>query len=146
VTNLATAAEVLDATGKSVSAADITRAQSVIATVTGRDLDVDPLPNYRARDLRLLKSAVVWQTAYLDDNPDVLVQLGNVQRASTNGNTVEYAAGGASGSLVAPLAEMSLRRLSWRRSRSIRMRRPPDRPAPQTIIHDGADGEWRPLR
>lgn len=150
MTNLVTVTEVAEATGKSVSASDITRAQAVIATATGRDLDqpwgTDEAPGYRARDLRLLRDAVLWQTAYLDDNPDVLVQLGNIEAASTNGNSVKYGEGGAAASLVGPLAAMSLRRLSWRRSRSIRMRRQRDTPHPQTIVHDGSDREWTPLR
>jgi hypothetical protein len=144
--NLTTAAEVLDATGKSTDAAAIARAQAVIGTVTGRDLDADPLPGYWSRDLRLLKRAVIWQTAYLDDNPHVLSQLGGVVSASTNGNSLSFGPGGAADTLLAPLAAMSLRRLSWRRSRAIPLRKAPDRVHPQTIVHDGSDSEWTPLR
>ena len=68
--------------------------------------------------------------------------------AAANGVSVGYDASGSAGSLVAPLARYALDRLSWRRSRSVRMKRTKDTPivTPQTIINDGADTDWTPLR
>jgi hypothetical protein len=147
VTNLATPEEVNDITGKSVSSADIARAQAMVEDATGVDLSPDPLPAYYTRDLRLLKRAIIWQTAYLDDHPDLLSREPNLTSASTNGNSMSWGEGGSAATLLAPLADMSLRRLSWRRSRSIPLVRAPDQPKrAQTLVNDGLDSEWMPLR
>lgn len=146
MSNLATPEDVSLLTGKSVAAADITRAQGIIEDATGIDLSPSDLTHFRARDLRLLKRAVVWQTSYLDDHPDLLSREAGLVSASTNGNAMQWGEGGSSSGLVSPLAAMSLRRLSWRRSRSVPMVRAKDAPRAQTLVNDGADGEWRPLR
>lgn len=139
--------QVADRTGiAGVTDANIATARGIIAAEVGYDLSADDLPKFRARDLRLVTEAVDWQAAYVKDHPDLLSRDGNLASASTNGNAVSWGPGGAAGSIVAPLAAMSLRRLSWRRSRSVPMRRVADRPLPQTLTNDGNDAEWKPLR
>lgn len=116
--NIVTTTDVMDALGLSVSATDITRAQAVLETITGRQFDLTN--TYVSHDLYLLKQAVIWETAYLQNNPTVLSAQSGVASASTNGVSISYTADGVEASLVAPMAKRALRKLSWnRRSRTV---------------------------
>lgn len=143
-----TPAQVLASTGVAgITDADIATARGILSAAVGVDLSVDPAPVFRARDLSRLTSALDWQAVYVHSNPGLATKAGNLAAASANGVGVTYA-GTSAGALLAPLAKMSLDRLSWRRSRSVKMRRVKDAPlpAPQTLTNDGADGDWTPLR
>lgn len=146
VVTFTSVARVADRTGVTVSDLQLRQAVGVITAEVGYDLAADPLPVFRARDLRLLGEAVDWQAAYIAEHAELLTREGNLNSASTNGNALSWGEGGSAGALIAPLAAMSLKRLSWRRSRSIPMRRTRTSGGPQTLVHDGSDAEWRPLR
>jgi hypothetical protein len=148
---LTTPEKVEEVTGTAVDAADITRAQAVIGLATGVDLDADSLP-YATRDVRHLTSAVIWQTSFMKTHAEqvaeAMVAVRSAVSASANGVSVNYgeAIRGTLNGIVAPLAGMALRRLSWRGSRSVRM--VPSRRAvlrAQTLLLDGDDAEWRRL-
>lgn len=143
---LTTPALVLTATGKTVTTAQVATAQAMIGLLTGLDLDAVPLP-YSARDVRALTRAVTWQSPYVAANPNLAADLGDIASASSNGNSVTYKEGTPEARLLAPLARAALSRLSWKRSRSLRM--VPAKPTPlrsQTLLIDGDDTDWRPLR
>jgi hypothetical protein len=144
-----TIAQVTARTGVAgVTDAHIATARGIVSAVVGVDLSLTPTPVLRLSDLGRLTAAVDWQAVYVKANPGIIEQAGNLTSASANGVAVGYDASGSAGALLAPLARMSLDRLSWRRSRSIRMKRVPDRPVapPQTLVSDGADTDWTPLR
>lgn len=116
---IVTPEQINSALGLTVTVADIAKATMVIETVTGADL-TSPTPEDRfsARDLRYLSQSVTWQVAYLDTNKDVTTAQSNLASASTNGVAVSYTSGpDADAGYLAPLAEMSLNRLSWNKSR-----------------------------
>lgn len=142
-----TPAEVNGITGVTPSVTDIVTATGIVESVTGVDLSTAPSLPFRKADVRHLKQAVAWQARYVKEHPDVLTREAGMTGANTNGVSVSWGPGGSEGGLVAPLARMALRRLSWRGSRSVRMRA--SKPAltiPQTLTNDGADGSWSPLR
>lgn len=141
--------QVLATTGATVTPEEIGVAAGIIESVTGLDLSVDPLP-YAKRDLRHLRSAVAWQARYMQTNGEAVDREGNLASANTNGVAVSWVGGSADG-ILAPLARMALRRLSWRRSKTVRMVKGRPVPAlteapPQTLVSDGDDGSWKPLR
>lgn len=106
--------EVMDAVGISVSSSDIAQAQSVIETVVDVNLsDAAVFAGNLARDQRAFERAVIWQTAFLQSNPDALLRAPDVASASTNGNSITFVQGVSEG-FLAPLAAKCLERLSWR--------------------------------
>ncbi len=138
--------QVQDSTGMTgVTEAHIATARGMVGLDVARDLGDDELL-LRARDRRLIEKAVDWQAVYVKDHPDLLSREANLASASTNGNAVSWGPGGSGGAMLGPLAAMSLKRLSWRRSRSIPLRRARERAIPQTLTNDGIDTEWVPLR
>lgn len=148
---LATPAEVEAITGTAVEVTDIAKAQAILSVVTGVDFEVDALP-YAKRDIRHLTAAVVWQAAYVKTHAAqvdaAVVEVRQATSASANGVSVNYgeAVRGTLNGIVAPLAGMALRRLSWRGSRSVRMI--PSRRSilrAQTLLLDGDDAEWSRL-
>lgn len=144
-----TPAEVLDKTGQSVDAAAISSALSVVEVIAGKPIAAaEDRDRLRKRDLRLLHDAVAWQAAHMKTNPEATLAAGNVAAAAANGVSVTYRDGAADPTLgtLGTLAAMSLKRLSWRRSRSVPLlpARPVGRPL-QTLVDDGLDSDWTPL-
>lgn len=148
---LTTPEKVQEVTGTTVDAADIAKAQAVLSVVTGVDFEVNSLP-YATRDVRHLTSAVIWQTSFMKTHEaavtEAMTSVREAVSASANGVSVNYgdAVKGTLNGIVAPLAGMALRRLSWRGSRSVRM--VPSRRSilrAQTLVLDGDDAEWRRL-
>lgn len=112
--NLVTPEDVYDRVSVSVDYIDIARAQAVIETPAGLDLsDADVVAGLLPADLASLRSAIIWQVAYLDDHPEVLTQATNIASASTNGSSLTFREGDG---IVAPLAQRCLDGLSWRRA------------------------------
>lgn len=107
---IVTPAEVADFLRLSVDVVDIAKAQSIVEDVTG--LDLADTTDLSAGDLRLLRRAVMWQVAYLDEHPEVLTAQGNVVQASANGTSITFGQAAEDGWL-APLAARSLKGLSW---------------------------------
>ena len=141
-----TPAVVLDRTGFTVTDVELRQATSIVGSKAGVDLLVDPMP-WSLRDQRLLRTAVMWQAAYVFRHPEVFEVEANLTSASANGVSKSWGDGGAAVSLIAPLANMNIRRLSWRRSRGIPLNRVTEnRQLAQTVTNDGADSDWVPLR
>lgn len=149
MTNIVTPEQVQSVTGISVDAADIARAQSVIEIETGIDLSSSEtaIDRWQTRDQRHLRAAVSWETAYLDTNPQILVQLGLLSSASVNGVSVTYSPGATSSdAILAPLAQRALARLSQRGSRSMTLGSSMNRvPRTQTLVEDEGFPPWEPL-
>lgn len=157
MTNIITAEQASEMTGTAgIVEADVVKAQGILSVITGVDFEVDSadaLP-YAKRDVRTLRTAIAWQAAYVHANgtkvDNAVASVREAVSASTNGVSVNYGTAetvrGTLGGIVAPLASMALRRLSWRGSRSVRM--VPSRRTllrAQTLVLDGDDAEWRRL-
>ncbi|KND38479.1 hypothetical protein [Streptomyces acidiscabies] len=117
----ATTADVLDITGTTVTAAQLTRAQYVIDMLSGRTYDIHDLlvQENRTRDLYWLKLAVAYQAAWMISQPDMFTRM-NV--TSVNQDTSQ-AQMGASALVLSPLARRALNRVSWRGTRSLQVQR-----------------------
>lgn len=107
-----TAPEVGDAIGKALDDSDVQNAQDVLELCTGIDLgSTDPELRFEPADLRKLRLAVQWQTAYLVAHPEVLTDI-PVKAASANGAGLTYR-DDLPDLLLAPLARRCLAQLSW---------------------------------
>jgi hypothetical protein len=102
-------------TGYEVDATLLARAQSIIEAYTGKvEAEVED-----AGDLALLGKATAYQAAYMkNDTMKVFEQVSALQ-ISQFGQMLTFRADGGVSPFVAPLAVVSCRHLSWRRSRSI---------------------------
>ena len=139
----ASPAEVTEVTGVIVEEATVNLAQAVIESVVGRTtLDNDRLS---ARDLLWLKRAVAYQAAWMPAQPDLFTRT-EVRSSSQDGASAAYT--GGEDQVLAPLAKRTLRRLSWRGSKSIQVRQARRRgyvdPAGAMVveIHDYPGEAW----
>lgn len=107
----ATIAEVSEITGITVDDGQLARAQGVIELAVGRTADATHIG---ARDLRWLKRAVAYQAAWMKDQADYFTRL-DVDRSSQDGASQDY----RGRQDLAPLAKTALRKVTWRRSRSV---------------------------
>lgn len=144
-----TPAQVKDVTGVDVTAEQVATAASVVELTTGVDLSLDPSPYSRA-DRRRLTAGIAWQARYVAEHPDALSREAGLTSASANGVALSWGPEGSGGSLLGPLASLALKRLSWRRSRTVRLVEGRPTPSmakvpPQTLTDDGLDSSWRPL-
>lgn len=107
--------EVKDVTGKDVTVKDITLAQHVIEAYVGRNES----EVFGADDRSLMAKAVAFQAVYMLDNYDrVYQQVAVVQMGQMDGQmTLDR---NMAAPFIAPLAVLSLRNLTWRRSRSVK--------------------------
>jgi hypothetical protein len=143
----ATAAEVAEITGVTVSDPEVAAAAGVIELHSGR-LQTDT--GLRARDLTWLKRAVAYQAAWAKAQADLLTRA-EVRSWSQDGASASQA---GEDQILAPLAKRALRRLSTRGNRSVYTRstltttRDPDYRLGVdgvTMIHDYPWENWTPL-
>jgi hypothetical protein len=120
VANWASIAEVLEYTGSTVTDAQITVANGVIDLFSGvTDLARDNLSD---RDLRLLSKAAAYQAVWQIAQVDVFTRT-DVATSSQDGASFTAPTGNPDFAQLAPLAKRCLDRLSWRKTRSVRVRR-----------------------
>lgn len=101
-----------------VTTAQVLAAQFVIEIFVGR---VENEIN-AARDKEILARAVIAQTVYMRDNPDVTFeQIAATSISRGDGQTVFGSDGAAP--FIAPLAVLAVRNLSWKQSRSVKIGR-----------------------
>jgi hypothetical protein len=113
----ATVAEVGDTTGVTVDSSDLAHAQAVIEVYANRTTDADD--GLTTRDLGWLKRAVCWQAAWQSS------QYGYAARqtaASVSQDGASVTRRSQSDQDLAPLAARALRNLSWKGSRTQRVR------------------------
>jgi hypothetical protein len=95
-------------------AAALTTAQAVVELHVGRTLDDSP--NIAERDLRTLAQAVAWQAVWLLDQPGYTARS-LVEQVTQEAQSTTFAAEQAV--TLAPLTIVALRKLSWRKPRTI---------------------------
>lgn len=112
-----TAAEALTYTKIAVDDSDIEAAQAMIEVFA--DVTEDALIG--TKNLRLLKMAVAYQAAWITDHPDVFT---HVDVSSMLQDGIQFVNNNMNSGVLAPMAKRAIDRLSWRRNRSLRVRRP----------------------
>jgi len=119
----ATLADVTTKLGKTVTAQDILMANEIITTYANRTPAASA--SMGSRDLYYLNSAACWQAVWYAEQPGVETrqiaakhaQDGvEIDYAGTSFNPKEYPA------VLAPLAARALRNLSWKASRTLRVK------------------------
>lgn len=142
-----TSIDVLNMTGIAVSQDNIDAAQFIIEMLA--DTTEDSGAFISSRNLRLLKLAVAYQSAWQTEHPDVFTTL-DVRSVTTDG--MSWTVDNPQAGVVAPLARMAISRLSWKRNRSIYIRPRGGRQnyVPQTLNTtdvnlDERRTDWRPL-
>lgn len=102
-------------TGYTVTVEQVTMAQGLVETLIGRVEAVVTDANDRA----ILGNAVAYQAAYMRDNPKVVFEQAAVKAVRTGESTVSFDVDQGA-PWYAPLAVEACKRLSWRKSRSVR--------------------------
>jgi hypothetical protein len=130
-------------TGVAVTDALVTQAQAVIELFSG----VTESYNLKARDTRHLRMAVAYQAAWAKSQIDV---TSRTDVSQVTQDEMSFTAAHEDAQILAPLAQRALKRLSWKTSRSVRLRRPVDpserRDFTQEFVTDTGDSEleYRP--
>src|SRR6185436_19609408 len=90
-------------------------AHTIVSIVAGvsRDLDTTDIGIVSTSNARNLREAVCLQAVWLDDHPDALSAM-NVTGVSQDGVSAQHASVYAA--YLAPLAELFIKRLSWKRA------------------------------
>ncbi|WP_326779720.1 hypothetical protein OG481_02160 [Streptomyces longwoodensis] len=112
----ATAQDVIDATGVSVTEQQLAQAQSDIEIFTNR-IYTDT-PRIRTRDLYWLGRAVARQAAWLAGQFGLETRLDATQIQQDQVSTTLQ----GDGLVLAPMAKRALQRVSWMRSRTVHIR------------------------
>lgn len=134
----ATTQDVRELTGVSVNDEQIARGQAMVELYSNRGPDA--FESLSTKDQRLIKRATAYQVAYMDAHPELFAQM-DVAAQSQTDLSVSFRQD-ETAALIAPLARMALRGVSWRRSRSVRVK--------STFEEEWASGNddalaWRPL-
>ncbi len=108
-----TAEEASDICGREVTADQIALAMPVIEIFTGVTTDV---VLRRPRDLRMLRYATAYQAVWMPAQVDVLTRM-DVDDVDQDG--VEFSKGDVDAHTLAPLAKLSIKRLTWMKSRAL---------------------------
>lgn len=145
MTAWALTADVVAVTGQSATAGSLALAQSMVEIFAGTTEASSDAGLISARNLNHLRKAVAFQAVWLDAHPDVL-EVMDVRGISQDGLSAEYAHAWAH--LCAPLARMSIMRLTWKHA-PLRVRRPRraslDRGNRDSAVRDD-EFAWTPVR
>lgn len=108
-------AEVKNITGADVEREDIIRAQAIVEAFVGRnESEISG-----ADDVSLMAKAVAYQTVYMRSNYDRVFEQAAIKQFGQMDSQMTLDTDMAA-PFIAPLAVLTLRNLSWRRSRSVK--------------------------
>lgn len=110
MTDWATPADVLTYTGVTVTDDEVIRAQFIVELFAGTTTDASDRGLITSRNLRLLRQAVAFQSAWMTEHPDVFTSV-DVTTFSQDGVSATQAH--ANAHLLAPLAKRCIDRLTW---------------------------------
>ncbi|MFC5947072.1 hypothetical protein ACFQH9_02115 [Pseudonocardia lutea] len=139
-TTWATTAEVATYTGAEVDASDLARAQATIDLHSARTvLSAAALGD---KDLHWLKLATAYQAAWMKGQPDLFSRLDFTEATQEQGAVAKLT---DTGLTLSPLARRALRRCTWLRSRSLRVKAPNETGAVLDPLSDESDAyqDWR---
>jgi len=112
---LATTTDVLELTNRNLNQSLINRAQAIIEMY----IDKFEIEITNERDIELVKRAVSYQAAYMDENEDIVFEQISASTISQNDASTTFKAGDQVSPWIAPLAVMACKKLSFNSSRSI---------------------------
>jgi hypothetical protein len=116
----ASTAETLTYTGITVTEAEVQQAQAIVELFSDTTLDASDAGLISSKNLRFLKMAVAYQAAWITEHPDLFTHV-DVSTMLQDG--LQFVTGHENAFLLAPFARRSIARLSWKRNRSIRVKR-----------------------
>jgi hypothetical protein len=138
----ASAQDVIDTTGVSVTEQQLVQAQKAVEVFSNRIYPDSE--RMRSRDLYWLGQAVAYQAAWLAGQFGLETRLDATQIQQDQVSTTLQ----GDGLVLAPMAGRSLRRVSWMRSRTVHIRSAIEGAGPITgdALTDGADDHlvWAP--
>lgn len=144
VDSWATAQQVINTTGVSVTDAQLLQAQDDIEIFTNRVYE--DTPRIRTRDLYWLGRAVARQAAWIAGQFGLETRLDATQIQQDQVSTTVQ----GDGLVLAPMAARALRKVSWMRSRTVHIRSAVEGVGPLvgSALSDGADDSlvWAPYR
>lgn len=138
----ATAQQVINTTGVTVTDAQLAQAQDDIEIFTNRIWD--DTPRIRTRDLYWLGRAVARQAAWLAGQYGLETRLDATQIQQDQVSTTLQ----GDGLVLAPMAARALKRVSWMRSRTVHVRSAIEGAGPVgNVLSDAADDHfgWVPV-
>jgi hypothetical protein len=112
----ATVADVTNLTGITPTAAQVTQAQGIIEIFAGA---TEEAIEFSSTNERLLTKAVAYQAAWITEHPDAFT---NVDVTSWNQDGASSTLTHHNAGVLAPMAKRCIDRLSWRGTRSLRIR------------------------
>lgn len=127
-----TIAETLTWTGATVSQAELEIAQAVVEEFAGTTEEASDAGRISTTNLRHLKKAVAFQAAWMQEHPDFFSAMDISSMAEGSGSGMRIDLANTSATFLAPFARMCISQLSWKATRSIRVR-PRNRLARQRI-------------
>jgi hypothetical protein len=116
----ATAAETFTYTGITVTGAEIEQAQAIVEIFSDTTIEASDAGLISSKNLRFLKMAVAYQAAWITEHPDLFTHV-DVSTMLQDG--LQFVTGHENAFLLAPFARRSIARLSWKRNRSIKIKR-----------------------
>lgn len=108
----ATIEQVAAITGRTVEQASIDIAVGICGLKVG--LFQDEVPNVAGRNGRALRAMVAYEAIFVEENPDLFERL-DVSSTSQDGQSANFKADAL---VLAPLAKLAMRRLSWKGTHS----------------------------
>jgi hypothetical protein len=117
----ATVGEVLTYTGIEVTEAEVQQAQFIVELFADTTEEASDAGNISSKNLRFLRMAVAYQAAWITEHPDLFTHV-DVSTMLQDG--LQFTRGNENATLLAPFARRAINRLSWRRNRSIKVKRP----------------------
>lgn len=145
----ATTIDVTTYTGLTATAAQVEQAQALVEIFADTTTDASEAGNISPKNLRLLKLAVAYQTAWITQHPDAFTNI-DLTQVQQDGVVATMQHNNAL--VLAPMAKRCIDRLSWRRTRSLRIGRMasagsgiPRRMNLTNAVLDDNDPRWRPL-
>lgn len=145
----ATTSDVATYTGTTATAAQVEQAQAMVEVFADTTEDASDAGGISPKNLRLLKLAVAYQTAWMIQHPDAFTNI-DVSQVQQDGVVATMQHNNAL--VLAPMAKRCIDRLSWRRIRSLRigpMRGAgsgiPRRMNLTSAVRDDNDPRWQPL-
>jgi len=145
----ATTSDVITYTGQNATPAQVEQAQALVEIFADTTEDASDAGNIRPKNLRLLKLAVAYQAAWITQHPDAFTNI-DVSQVQQDGVVATMQHNNAL--VLAPMAKRCIDRLSWRRTRALRIGRMasagsgiPRRMNLTSVDADDNDPRWRPL-
>jgi hypothetical protein len=115
-----TEAETFTYTGITVTAAEVEQAQVIVELFSDTTEDASDQGLISSKNLRFLKMAVAYQAAWITEHPDLFTHV-DVSTMLQDG--LQFTRGHENAMLLAPFARRAINRLSWKRNRSIKVKR-----------------------